>query len=135
MDASYVVHATQWIMAELVRLFHQTDTSSATRIVDALVDRTLPLIWKVGGVRRVLDAKATLADSTLLLLYGENEPATDQALARDLKQSRVANYRRVLKRLDEQLLIEFNPTTGQVFLSPKGEKEVEDRLLSSINLP
>jgi hypothetical protein len=134
MDATYVLHATQWIMADLVRIFHQTDTSSAARIVDALVDRTLPLIWKVDGVRRVLDAKATLADSTLLLLYGEDERATDQTLARDLKQSRVANYRRVLKRLDEQLLVEFNSATGQVFLSPKGEKEVEERLLSSINL-
>jgi hypothetical protein len=133
MDATYVVHAAQWVMAELVRLFHDADVDTAAKVVSALVDRTLPVIWKVGDVRRVLDATLNLADSTLLLLYGDSEPVTERALARDLKQPNLGNYRRVLKRLDEQLLIEYRGETGEAFISPKGEKEVEERLLPEVS--
>jgi hypothetical protein len=119
MDATYVLHATQWVMAELVRLFHNTDVEVAARVVSALTDRTLPMIWEVGGTRRVLDIDAI----------------TDRTLARDLKQSRLANYRRVLKKLGEQLLIEYKEDTGEAFISPTGDKEVEERLLPEANLP
>jgi hypothetical protein len=129
MDATYVLHAAQWVMAELVRLFHNTDVDTATKLVSALVARTLPMIWKVGESKRILDSTLNLADSTLLLLYGDSEPITDRTLARDLKQPRLSNYRRVLRRLDEQVLIEYNEATGEAFISPKGEKEVEERLL------
>jgi len=129
MDATYVLHATQWVMAELVRLFHNTDVDNASKVVSALVDRTLPMIWKVGDTRRVLDSTLNLADSTLLLLYAESGPVTDRALASYLKQARLANYRRVLIRLDDQVLVEYDTDTGQVSISPKGEKEVEERLL------
>jgi hypothetical protein len=135
MDATYVLHATQWVMAELVRLFHNTDVEVAARVVSALTDRTLPMIWEVGGTRRVLDTSLSLADSTLLLLYGSIDAITDRTLARDLKQSRLANYRRVLKKLGEQLLIEYKEDTGEAFISPTGDKEVEERLLPEANLP
>src|SRR5262249_4437967 len=68
MDAEFVLHAAQWVMAEFVRIFHGTDLKTATSIVDALVERTVPLIWDVGDVKRVLDPSLNLADATLLLL-------------------------------------------------------------------
>lgn len=135
MDATYVLHAVQWIMAELVRMFHDTDVDTATRIVDALVDRTLPIVWKVGNVRRILDTSLNLTDSTLLLLYGELAGATEHSLAADLEQPRLSNYRRVLRRLHEARLIEYNESSGLVVVSPKGQKYVEERLLPSVGLP
>jgi hypothetical protein len=129
LDATYVLHAAQWVMAELVRMFHDTDIKTATAVVDALVDRTLPVIWQVGDARRILDTTLNLADSTLLLLYGETEGATDRRLASDLEQPRLANYRRVLRLLHEQRLIEYDAATGLAVISPKGEKYVEERIL------
>ncbi len=52
MDATFVLHAVQWVLAELIRLFHATDTESATEAVDALADRTLPVVWRIGDVAR-----------------------------------------------------------------------------------
>ena len=75
MDATFLLHSCQWVMAELVRMFHDTDVGTATAIADALVDRTLPIIWQVGEVRRLLDTALSDRDSVLMLLY--NEPKGD----------------------------------------------------------
>lgn len=129
LDATYILHAAQWVMAELVRMFHDTDIKTATAVVDALVDRTLPIIWQVGDARRVLDTALSLPDSTLLLLYGEAEGATDRRLVSDLEQPRLDNYRRVLRRLHAHRMIEYTAATGLAVISPKGEKHVEERIL------
>jgi hypothetical protein len=68
MDSVFVLYSAKWIMAELIRIFHQVDTTTATNIVDALVERTLPLIWEVGDNRRVLNPKMSMKDKTLALL-------------------------------------------------------------------
>lgn len=135
MDATYVLHATQWVMAELVRIFHDTDVEAATKIVDALVDRTLPVLWKVGEHRRVLDTSLNLTDATLLLLYGMPGGSTDRQLARDLEQPRLSNYRRVLHRLHTSRQIEYTESEGLAVISPKGQKDVEERLLPMFALP
>lgn len=44
MDATYVLHASQWIMAELVRLFRSLSVDEATKVVHGLVDRTMPIL-------------------------------------------------------------------------------------------
>lgn len=135
MDASYVLHATQWIMAEFVRLFNNADVATATSIVDALVDRTVPLIWKIGDRRRVLDTSLPLAEKTLLLLYGTPEPLLATSLAADLRQNRFSNYRdRILKKLQSRILIEYDAISGLVHLSPLGVREVEANILLPVSI-
>lgn len=131
MDAAYVLHSVQWIMAELVRIFHNTTADSATNIVTSLTDRTVPIIWEVGEVRRVLEPKMSLDDKTLLLLYSSIGGEVDKKLAQDLKLARVDNYRRVLRRLDDQVLIEYDKSTGLATISPTGQQRVELNLLTS----
>lgn len=98
-------------------------------MVDALVDRTLPVIWEADGVKRVLNTALSLTDQTLLLLYSEPGAASDRDLAKYLEQDRLASYRRVLDRLHKARAIEWNKATGMVTLSPPGRMDVEDRLL------
>lgn len=130
MDATFVMHTAQWVMAELVRLLHQLDVDDATAVVDALVERTVPVLWKVGGVTRVLRTGLSLGDQTVLLLYAEPRGLTDQQLALNLEQPKLGNYRRVLKVLHSARKIEYNPVTGLALISPLGVKEVETELLS-----
>ncbi|MFK3981345.1 hypothetical protein ACI2K4_13325 [Micromonospora sp. NPDC050397] len=129
MDSEYVLHASQWVMAEFVRIFHGTDLQTATSVVDALVERTVPLIWEVGDVKRVLDPAMKLADATLLLLHSSTSPLTDTTLAKYLEQDRLPNYKRVLRRLHVDRLVDYNETAGIVTLSPLGTKGVEERIL------
>jgi hypothetical protein len=37
MDASMVLHSSKWLVAELVRIFHNVDTAIATAVVEALL--------------------------------------------------------------------------------------------------
>jgi len=129
MDAEFVLAAAKWVVAELIRLFHSTDVQTATEVVDALVERTLPVIWEVDGVKRVLDTTLPLADQTLLLLYADPSPISDKDLAKHLEQDRIANYRRVLARLHESRMVEWG-AGGMVTLSPLGRMDVEGRLLT-----
>jgi hypothetical protein len=129
MDAEFVLAAAKWVMAELIRLFHSTDVKTATEVVDALVDRTLAIIWEVDDKRRVLDTTLPLADQTLLLLYSDAGPISDQDLAKFLEQSRLDNYRRILAKLHKRRKIEWNRDTSMATLGPPGRLDVEDRLL------
>jgi hypothetical protein len=69
MDAMAVLQMSKWVVAELVRVLHQMPTDEAEELVDALVERDIPLVWKVGGTRRVLDPSLSATDKTLLLLH------------------------------------------------------------------
>lgn len=131
MDSAYVLHSTQWVMAEFVRMFHDTDLATATSIVDALVDRTIPLMWEVDGVTRILNPKISLSDGTLLLLHSSLNKLTDRILARSLEQDRLANYKRVLRKLHKERLLEYSEITGLVTLSPTGVSRVEEQVLSA----
>lgn len=129
MDSEYVLHSVQWVMAEFVRMFHGTDLKTATAVVDALVERTIPVIWEIHGVRRILDTSMNLADKTLLLLHATAGEVTDRQLAKDLEQDRLSNYKRVLDKLHTTKLVEYNSATGVVTLSPVGARQVEERIL------
>ena len=132
MDATYVLHTAQWLMAKLVRLFHNVTIDEATAVVDALVDRTVPILWKIGDVTRVLDTSLTLKDSTLLLLYSRAAGMTDTELMSSLEQERSGHYRsRILRTLHAARLIEYDVASTQAMISPTGIAYVEDRLLKS----
>ena len=47
---------------------YNTDVATAERVADALVERTLPSVWEVNGVKRVLAKTLTLVEKTLVLL-------------------------------------------------------------------
>jgi hypothetical protein len=132
MDAEFVLAAAKWVVAELIRIFHDVDVRMATYVVDALVDRTLPIIWEVDGLKRILDTTRSLAEQTLLLLYAEPSSISEKDLAANLEQERLPNYRRVLGRLHKARMVEWNKVTGLVTLGPPGRKDVEDRLLNEM---
>src|SRR5437764_12257932 len=54
MDALMSLSACNWIMAELVRVFHNLSIEDAQQLVDALAERRIPLVWQRGAMKRVL---------------------------------------------------------------------------------
>ena len=53
MDAVCVMQMSKWIVAELIRVFHNVSTQEASDAVEALSDRELPLVWQINGISRV----------------------------------------------------------------------------------
>jgi hypothetical protein len=131
MDARVVVEMAKWILADLVRVFHPQNisTESASAIVEAISDRTVPVVWRTGDVRRILDPELSMRDQTLLLLYSVNAPISARELFNWVEHSNLSIYKRdVLRRSHAARLIEFNETSDSVALSPIGVREVETRL-------
>jgi hypothetical protein len=56
-------------VAELLRVFHTILTTEAQSLVEALVERTLPIVWKIGEAVRILDPKMSAKDKALVLMY------------------------------------------------------------------
>ncbi len=68
MDATLVLAMTNWVMAELVRVFHTLPIKEAQALVDALADRRIPLVWEGGSMRRVLDPSMKLWEQIIILV-------------------------------------------------------------------
>lgn len=72
MDATLVLAMCNWIMAELVRVFHALPIKDAQALVDSLADRRIPLIWEGGSMRRVLDPTMNLGEQVILLVASKS---------------------------------------------------------------
>ncbi len=135
MDAIFVVSCTDWIMAELVRLFHNVSITEAQNIVTSLVTKRIPIIWQIGDHYRVISPpgkKLSTRDKVLLLSYNAY-PETVSAsnlltwTEYDLR-NRTRFLRSILGGLHKEDLIHFNTSSDDVHLSPLGVTYVEKNL-------
>jgi hypothetical protein len=69
MDATFVVSACDWIMAEFIRLYHTDDSNEAQRAINSIVERKVPIIEEFGDDLKVLTTNLPVADKILLILY------------------------------------------------------------------
>jgi len=132
-DIETMVRTADWIICELIRVYHSLSLEEAQDLVDSISVRKLPDIWEVNGKKRVLRPGLTAKQQTLFLLY--HEP-TSVVLAEDLyswvEYNQFRTYRRdVLRPLHEARLIEFDEENDAVHLSPTGAQEVEIKILKT----
>lgn len=134
MDATCVLYLSKWIIAELIRIFHNVDTDTAEAANDVLIERILPVVWKIDDKFRILDTTTTMKEKTLLLLYQSSIHLREQSLFSWVEHSSASNYRRdVLRPLHQQKLIEYDEDKKIVYLSPKGIEFVEKNILPKLS--
>ncbi|MGZ4185368.1 MAG: hypothetical protein ACXVFA_08605 [Solirubrobacteraceae bacterium] len=130
MDAVCVLQMSKWIVAELIRILHHRSVDEAAELVEALVERETPLVWKVSGKMRVLDPKVSMKDKTLLLLHATTGSVAERDLVTWVEHSNPSVYRRdVLRPSHKAKLIEYDADGRTVQISPLGIEYIE-RLLS-----
>ena len=131
MDAAFVLQSAKWIMAELVRVFHNIGLSDATKVVEALTERNVPLIWNAGKNRRVLNTDLSHRDQTLILLEPCEQPVKCETLLKWTEYKNRSRYKKlVLNRLHKERLIEFDARADTVMLSPLGVRYVEEKIVA-----
>lgn len=132
MDALCVLQMSKWIVAELVRVLHDLPVDQASDLVEALVEREVPLIWKVNGKRRVLDPKMSMLNKTLLLLHGCTGAVSEKDLLSWVEYSNAGVYRRdVLRKAHQRKLLEYDAPAQTVTISPLGIERVEKEILKT----
>lgn len=132
LDATVVYSMASWILAELIRIFHNVSVKEAQEIVDMLIERKIPLIWEIDDVKRVLDPSMETKDQSLLLLHKRPGWISTAELSRWVEYSSESMFKtRVLKPLHKLRLIEYDKKKSRVHISPTGVMEVEQRVLKS----
>lgn len=132
-DASTLARTCDWIVCELIRVFHGLSLEEAQDIVDGLAQRQLSDIWQVAGKKRVIRQGLTAKQQVLLLCYHEPSAAV---LAEDLcdwiEYSNLSVFRaQVLQPLHKARQIEFDKSSDSVTLSPSGAQIVEKDILQT----
>jgi hypothetical protein len=131
-DATTVMRICDWMVCELIRVFHSLSLEEAQGLVDALSRRSIPEIWEVAGKKRVMRTDLSYPDQTLLLLYSQPE---EGILSEDLfswtEHSHLGMYKTsVLLALHKKRLVEYDRDSEIVYLSPTGILKVETEILS-----
>lgn len=130
-DGATIARVADWIVCELIRIFHTMSLEEADALVSSLSSRDIPDIWEVGGKKRVLRSDLDFKQKTLLLLYSSVDSAV---LAEDLyswvKYSNFAMYKKsVLVQLDVGNFVEYDRDSDTVIISPIGIKRVEEEII------
>jgi hypothetical protein len=131
-DASLVVAALDWVLAEFVRLYHSVPVHVAQDMVAKIVTRSAPAIEDIDGFMKVLRTDLMSSDLVLLLLYQKGpEGANFGDLRAWVRPKMRSNLRRTVNCLehDKAFIHEGN---GRFRITRSGQKQVEDRRLLDV---
>jgi hypothetical protein len=128
MDANVVVALVKWVLAELVRVFHSLSTSDAQALVDSLAERTIPLIWESGDVKRVLNPAIKLREQVLLFLSTSAKPVKLDSLILWTENKNRNHFLKVMRDLHKSRKINLSGDQKLAEILPPGTVEVEEIL-------
>ncbi|MGE0594661.1 MAG: hypothetical protein AB7G23_08945 [Vicinamibacterales bacterium] len=132
-DATAVLTTANWVMAELVRVFHSLPIADAQRVVDALVERRSPLVWEVGVMKRVLATDMGLQDQVLVLAHTCSTTVTVERISEWTEYRDHGYLRRLLRRLHSSRLLELNEASGTLELLPPGTSYVQNLIAQRLS--
>ncbi|MHA1250928.1 MAG: hypothetical protein ACTSRP_13125 [Candidatus Helarchaeota archaeon] len=129
MDATFVVSACDWIMAELIRLYYTDDSNEAQKIIDSIVERKVPIIEEFGDDIKVLDPNLSIPDKVLLILYKKHPNYITTSDLKKWIKNKSPNYiNNVLRKLDNEAKIHRRRNENKI--TRKGIEYVENNLLN-----
>jgi len=124
-DSTIVAAASDWLIAEFIRIHYRCSLEEAQATVDGLVQRRIPLVYDIDGVKRVLNPDLSSAQKTLLLLASVPNGMSETDLFASIEHSNRSVFRRdVLRMLHQKRQIEFSGTKCTIL--PPGLKVVEE---------
>lgn len=128
-DATLVIGNMNWVMAELVRLYHRVSADKAQAIIEELVTREVPVVQEIAG-QPVILKEMRPRDQALVMLYRAGaEGTTLDELGAWLRVGRKDHLKARLHKLDEDRLVLAHPANGRYYISGLGQRDVEARRL------
>jgi len=126
MDAVFVLASCNWIMAELVRVFHNVSIAEAQAFVDKLVERRVPLLWIGDDMRRILDTSLGLREQILILLCTSPGKIATADLKNWTGYKNNTYFKKLLREMHEDRLIELASDGSTALILPPGDKIASD---------
>jgi len=127
MDSVMVLSMANWIVAELVRVFHGLAIVEAQQVVDTLAEVRIPVVWSDGGgVKRVLRPELKLHEQILVLVSVSVPDVTSQELIEWIEEDNKGYFIRTIRNLHKKRLVEFTESSDKVKILPPGATFVQD---------
>ena len=132
-DASLVIAILDWVLAEFVRLYHQS-TTAADVIVQQIVSKEVPAMQMFGTFPRILKS-VPVPQHILILLYwkGPQGATRDELLGWIVGEAKVPtaaqrkNFNTAMGRLDARNQI--HDSGQRIVITKEGEREVDEKKL------
>lgn len=131
-DATLVISVIDWVLAELVRLYHNVTPNEAQGIVQSIVTKATPTVEDFNGFLKVLNPKLKASECCLLLLYHrDRQGASIEELNAWVQPKMRRNLRRTLDVLvHEKSYIHFDGKRYLITMS--GRRAVEQSALIAV---
>lgn len=133
-DLSAILKMSDWIIAELIRIYHKLSFEDAQSVVDSLNTKEIPSVWKINGKKRVLKKGLDYKDKVLLILYTEvSNSCAVEDVVEWTEYSNPSRFKtQLLVKMHKEGLVEYDKELDFVHLSPLGIMEVEQRILKAV---
>jgi hypothetical protein len=132
MDAVFVLSSCNWVMAELVRVFHNISIAEAQAFVDKLVERRVPMLWIGDDMRRVLDTSLGLREQILLLLCTSPGKIATADLKNWTGYKNSTYFKKLLRDMHDERLIELSSDGSTALILPPGDKIASDLIAKRV---
>ncbi|RJR29243.1 hypothetical protein C4564_02800 [Candidatus Microgenomates bacterium] len=129
MDATLVIQAANWVMAELIRTGAQISPDDARDEIKKIIERKVPLLEEIGGRLKVLDPKLSTKQKILVISYQKYPRPISESDLLDWTEYSIHNsgrFRKSLKELNSDALIDYR--NEQVVLTNRGLRYVEKNI-------
>jgi len=124
MDATLILYTVKWILAELLRLKSGLSTEKTQKMLESIVERHCPLVWKEGNIESIMDPRMKAREQILILLY-KNSPRMDTEIQQIAEYSNSTNFRNILKRLHKIKFIYYQKDRN-CHITPTGVNIAEE---------
>ncbi|MGA3069087.1 MAG: hypothetical protein ABSD43_02630 [Terracidiphilus sp.] len=126
MDSVAVLSICNWVMGELVRVYHGLTITEAQQVVDALAEVRVSAVWSDGSIKRVLLPTLSLPDQILLLIATSLPNVTPGQLILWTEAPNKTYFMKVLRGFHKKRLVEFDESSGKVQILPPGAQYVQE---------
>ncbi len=86
MDSRYLSLLADWVMAELLRLYHSKDDKEIEQLINRLVTRKVPFMQEINGEKVLLHKNMPATVSLLLILCSNNGTISSEEVKSDLSK-------------------------------------------------
>jgi hypothetical protein len=129
MDAVAVLSICNWVMGELVRVYHGLSVTEAQKVVDAIAEVRIPVVWSDGAKKRVLQPDFKLPEQLLLLIATTLPGVSSSELLNWSEAPDKRYFLRLLRGFHKKRLIEFDEGVDKIMILPPGTKFVQGLLI------
>ncbi len=128
-DAKLCVGAADWIIAELLRLYHERNTDEVIKLINNVVKEYLPVIQKIGE-EKFVTIKTTCKIEILLHLYDSENGLTRKEIGEAIKNHSAPRITEAIKSMVKDKDIFFTKEKKYV-ISERSKKEIAKIFIES----